>query len=223
MGEVQSTLKNIMKHRTMALSEKKFVILAREAIDGLKAKDAKTTYKSIKSKKNGIWSSFGEIEKALSSKVALNEKIEELEEEIEDNPEDTSFAKQLNELLSSNSTIALIQDLEIGFSQTPKSLAKISESTVKIKEYSTTNHSKQSKQADPEQSKLESNGNKKSNKINFMETNSASKASKDDRYDHLATYQSVVYGNEQMVLAKDKKFGQKEIGKKPQKKDNGSK
>merc|ERR1712008_327216 len=105
----------------MALSEKKFVILAREAIDGLTAPLAKATYKSIKKKQNPMYASFDQISKALADKCAINEQIEE-------NPNDKSLQQNLHKLLSKQSTITLIIHLEIAFNQKPKSFAQISAS-----------------------------------------------------------------------------------------------
>ncbi len=68
------------------MTVKTFTALACEAIETLSKSDARETYKSIKNNSNKLWFKFSDAETCLSLKVELNEECEELEDEIEDNP-----------------------------------------------------------------------------------------------------------------------------------------
>merc|ERR1712228_1032708 len=118
-----------------------------------------------------------------------------------------SLRNQLQQILSKSSTIALVTELEIGFNQTPKSFAKISESTVKMNEYIKEDIIKQNKA-------------KKIKKTKPLKKKTSSPTAHDNEYDDVAIYQSAVYGNDQMVISKQKKS---KNGKKKSKKKNNKK
>eukprot|EP00483_Globobulimina_turgida_P003536 UN03542 len=121
--------------RRRGLTEKTFIILSQEAIESVTIEEARATYKSIKSKTNSVYPSFKESQKALVAKVAINEQIEDLEEEIDDSPNDEELQNELDELLAATATISLIRELEKAYNVKPKSFVNISDSTVKISDY----------------------------------------------------------------------------------------
>ena len=195
--------------------QKTFIILAREAIDGLTEEAAKNTYRTIKNNENSVWSNIDAAEKAFATKCDLNEQIEELEDEIE---EDDAYQAKLDKLLSDPKTIKLISNLEKGFGVKAGSFAKISDSVVNIgkinkspikklgdifNKYAVTKLDESNDESDDDK-QINSNGNTANN--NLSETNIKNDSAADAPYDSdIATYQSVVYGNNQMVLAKKKK------------------
>lgn len=102
--------------KSKPITVKKFITLSCEAIKTLTKENARDTYKSIKNKKNSIWTEFKDVEHALALKCKLNERVEDLEDELDDNPEDADkYQAQLNKLLTKASTLKLIKDLSIGY------------------------------------------------------------------------------------------------------------
>merc|ERR1712129_695424 len=163
---------------------------------------------------HSVWSTLDEAEKAFATKCDLNVQIEELEEEIDEDEDSSASQANLDKILSHPSIIQLISTLEDAFGRKRGSLATISDSTVRMDKSDNDALSPDEQQnKENEQEDTDSKSSASLSSTAELETDS------DMPYDSdIATYQSQVYGNEQIKLAKQKKKKQRKKKKKSKRK-----